>query len=146
MCNGGYYTASTVYLTSVNVDDKIDYAVVVPAQVAKVTYAGSGSITLDHSIGSIDTDDVTTYEGIAKKDWVLYTAEENGTAYKDTVVKVQTVTGTVDAIKKGNEIKIGGTYYKQGTGATAPKSGDIVTAVVYGGYYYDIDKKVFVST
>ena len=89
---------------------------------------------------SIDADDVTTYEGIAKKDWVLYTAEENGTAYKDTVVKVQTVTGTVDAIKKGNEIKIGGTYYKQGTGATAPKSGDNVTAVVYGGYYYDIDK------
>ncbi len=140
MCNGGYNTASTVYLTSVNDDDKIDYAVVIPAQVAKVTYAGSGSITLDHSIGSIDADDVTTYEGIAKKDWVLYTAEENGTAYKDTVVKVQTVTGTVDAIKKGNEIKIGGTYYKQGTGATAPKSGDNVTAVVYGGYYYDIDK------
>ena len=141
MCDANAYnTASTVYLTSVNDDDKIDYAVVVPAQVAKVTYAGSGSITLDHSIGSIDTDDVTTYEGIAKKDWVLYTAEENGTAYKDTVVKVQTVTGTVDAIKKGNEIKIGGTYYKQGTGATAPKSGDNVTAVVYGGYYYDIDK------
>ncbi len=51
MCNGGYNTASTVYLTSVNDDDKIDYAVVIPAQVAKVTYAAATDFERD--VGNI---------------------------------------------------------------------------------------------
>ena len=135
-----YAPAYAVNLVSMNDDDKIDYAVVIPTTVAKVTYAGSKSITLNNSIGSIDTEDVDTYEGLKKDDWVLYTAEADGTAYNATVEKLEPVTGTVESAKNNDEkeIKIDGVWYKQAAGSA--KAGDKVTAVVYGGYYYDIDK------
>ena len=133
-----YDPAYAVNLVSMNDDDKIDYAVVIPTTVAKVTYAGSKSITLNNSIGSIDTEDVDTYEGLKKNDWVLYTAEADGTAYNATVEKLEPVTGTVESVKNTTEIKIDGVWYKQAAGSA--KAGDKVTAVVYGGYYYDIDK------
>ena len=135
-----YAPAYAVNLVSMNDDDKIDYAVVIPTTVAKVTYAGSKSITLNNSIGSIDTEDVDTYEGLKKDDWVLYTAEADGTAYNATVEKLEPVTGTVESAKDNTEkeIKIDGVWYKRAAGSA--KAGDKVTAVVYGGYYYDIDK------
>ena len=133
-----YAPAYAVNLVSMNDDDKIDYAVVIPTTVAKVTYAGSKSITLNNSIGSIDTEDVDTYEGLKKDDWVLYTAEADGTAYNATVEKLEPVTGTVESVKNTTEIKIDGVWYKRAAGSA--KAGDKVTAVVYGGYYYDIDK------
>ena len=133
-----YKPAYSVNLVSMNDDDKIDYAVVIPTTVAKVTYAGSKSITLNNSIGSIDTEDVDTYEGIKKDDWVVYTAEADGTAYNATVEKLEPVTGTVESVKNSTEIKIDGVWYKKAAGSA--KAGDKVTAVVYGGYYYDIDK------
>ena len=136
--NFQYKPADAVNLVSMNDDDKIDYAVVIPTTVAKVTYAGSKSITLNNSIGSIDTEDVDTYEGLKKNDWVLYTAEADGTAYNATVEKLEPVTGTVESVKNTTEIKIDGVWYKQAAGSA--KAGDKVTAVVYGGYYYDIDK------
>ena len=139
MCDADKYkTSDTVYLVSMNDDDKLDYAVIVPVTVAKVTYAGSKSVTLNNSIGSIDTEDIKAYDGIKKDDWVAYTAEPDGTAYKATVVKVESVTGTVSSVKSNGEIRINGTWYKQGSGSA--KSGDKVTVVIYGGYYYDIDK------
>ena len=133
-----YAPAYAVNLVSMNDDDKIDYAVVIPTTVAKVTYAGSKSITLNNSIGSIDTEDVDTYEGLKKDDWVLYTAEADGTAYNATVEKLEPVTGTVESVKNTTEIKIDGVWYKRAAGSA--KAGDKVTAVVYGGYYYNIDK------
>ena len=135
-----YAPAYAVNLVSMNDDDKIDYAVVIPTTVAKVTYAGSKSITLNNSIGSIDTEDVDTYEGLKKDDWVLYTAEADGTAYNATVEKLEPDTGTVESAKDNTEkeIKIDGVWYKRAAGSA--KAGDKVTAVVYGGYYYDIDK------
>ena len=133
-------TASTVYLVSNDGDNKIDIAIVIPAQVAKVNYVGSDSITLGNGIGTVDADDYVAYKGIAKSDYVLYTAETDGTAYKDTLTKVDVVSGKVDAVKNTTEAKIDGTYYKRGTNCTdTPKVNDKVNAAVYAGRYYDLD-------
>ncbi len=139
--NAKVNTASTVYLVSNDGDNKIDIAIVIPAQVAKVNYVGSASITLGNGIGTVDADDYVAYKGIAKSDYVLYTAETDSTAYKDTLTKVDVVSGKVDAVKNTTEAKIAGTYYKQGTNYTGsnPKVNDKVNAAVYAGRYYDLD-------
>ena len=139
--NAKVNTASTVYLVSNDGDNKIDIAIVIPAQVAKVNYVGSDSITLGNGIGTVDADDYVAYKGIAKSDYVLYTAETDSTAYKDTLTKVDVVSGKVDAVKNTTEAKIAGTYYKQGTNYTGsnPKVNDKVNAAVYAGRYYDLD-------
>ena len=138
--NAKVNTASTVYLVSNDGDNKIDIAIVIPAQVAKVNYVGSDSITLGNGIGTVDADDYVAYKGIAKSDYVLYTAETDSTAYKDTLTKVDVVSGKVDAVKN-TTAKIAGTYYKQGTNYTGsnPKVNDKVNAAVYAGRYYDLD-------
>ena len=138
----GFSTADTVYFASVNDDDKIDYAVVIPATVAKVTYVGSSSVTLGNGVGTIDNDDLATYEGIAKDDYVLYTKEADNTVYTDAVKKIEVVTGTVEAIKNTDEIKVDGTYYKKGStvnSSDVPKASDKVEIAVYDGYYYSVD-------
>ena len=139
--NAKVNTASTVYLVSNDGDNKIDIAIVIPAQVAKVNYVGSASITLGNGIGTVDADDYVAYKGIAKSDYVLYTAETDSTAYKDTLTKVDVVSGKVDAVKNTTEAKIAGTYYKKGTNYTGsnPKVNDKVNAAVYAGRYYDLD-------
>ena len=102
LCDADVFnTASTVYFASVNDDDKIDYAVVIPATVAKVTYVGASSVTLGNGVGTIDNDDLTAYDGIAKDDYVLYTKEADNTVYTDAVEKIEVVTGTVEALKNG---------------------------------------------
>ena len=139
--NAKVNTASTVYLVSNDGDNKIDIAIVIPAQVAKVNYVGSASITLGNGIGTVDADDYVAYKGIAKSDYVLYTAETDSTAYKDTLTKVDVVSGKVDAVKNTTEAKIAGTYYKKGTNynGSNPKVNDKVNAAVYAGRYYDLD-------
>ena len=133
-------TASTVYLVSNDGDSKIDTIVVIEAEVAKVNYVGSDSITLANGIGTIDEGDFAAYEGMKKGDYVVYTKEDNGTAYVDDLAKVEVVSGTIEAVKNSTEAKIDGTYYKQGTGCTdTPKANDKVTAAVYGNRYYDLD-------
>ena len=135
----GMDTASTVYAVSYNEDEKIDLFVVIPAQVAKVTNVSSSSVVLS-GIGSIDTDDYVAYEGLKKDDYVLYTKNNDGTAYKDTLDKIDVVTATVDGVKGGNEFLIDGDYYKAGTGVTkTPKAGDKIEAALYGSRFYSMD-------
>ena len=155
--NGTYNTASTVYLVSNDGDNNVDRAVVIPAQVAKVTYVGSSSLTLGNSIGSIDLDDIQTYNGIKKDDFVLYTKDADNTADSDVAVKVDTVDSTVSATKgtaaqKGYEIKVDGNWYRVGvTGKTtvasneSVRSGDKVKLAVYDGCFYDVDKNAVAS-
>ena len=155
--NGTYNTASTVYLVSNDGDNNVDRAVVIPAQVAKVTYVGSSSLTLGNSIGSIDLDDIQTYNGIKKDDFVLYTKDADNTADSDVAVKVDTVDSTVSATKgtageKGYEIKVDGNWYRVGvTGKNtvaskeSVRSGDKVKLAVYDGCFYDVDKNAVAS-
>ena len=135
----GMDTANTVYAVSNDEDEKIDLFVVIPAHVAKVTNVSSSSVVLS-GIGSIDTDDYVAYEGLKKNDYVLYIKDNNGTAYKDTLSKVDVVNATVDGVKNGDEFRINGTYYKAGTGVTkTPKAGDKVEAALYGNRFYSMD-------
>ena len=132
-------TANTVYAVSNDEDEKIDLFVVIPAHVAKVTNVSSSSVVLS-GIGSIDTDDYVAYEGLKKNDYVLYIKDNNGTAYKDTLSKVDVVNATVDGVKNGDEFRINGTYYKAGTGVSkTPKAGDKVEAALYGSRFYSMD-------
>ena len=135
----GMDTANTVYAVSNDEDEKIDLFVVIPAHVAKVTNVSSSSVVLS-GIGSIDTDDYVAYEGLKKNDYVLYIKDNDGTAYKDTLSKVDVVNATVDGVKNGDEFRINGTYYKAGTGVTkTPKAGDKVEAALYGNRFYSMD-------
>ncbi len=135
----GMDTASTVYAVSYDEDEKIDLFVVIPAQVAKVTNVSSSSVVLS-GIGSIDTEDYVAYEGLKKDDYVLYIKDNKGTAYKDTLDKIDVVTATVDGVKGGNEFLIDGDYYKAGTGVTkTPKAGDKIEAALYGSRFYSMD-------
>ena len=155
--NGTYNTASTVYLVSNDGDNNVDRAVVIPAQVAKVTYVGSSSLTLGNSIGSIDLDDIQTYDGIKKNDFVLYTKDADNTADSDVAVKVDTVDSTVSATKgtagdKGYEIKVDGNWYRVGVtdkntvaSKESVRSGDKVKLAVYDGCFYDVDKNAVAS-
>ena len=155
--DGTYNTASTVYLVSNDGDNNVDRAVVIPAQVAKVTYVGSSSLTLGNSIGSIDLDDIQTYDGIKKDDFVLYTKDADNTADSDVAVKVDTVDSTVSATKgtaneKGYEIKVDGNWYRVGVTAKntvaskeSVRSGDKVKLAVYDGCFYDVDKNAVAS-
>ena len=132
-------TANTVYAVSNNEDEKIDLFVVIPAHVAKVTNVSSSSVVLS-GIGSIDTEDYVAYEGLKKNDYVLYIKDNDGTAYKDTLSKVDVVNATVDGVKNGDEFRINGTYYKAGTGVSkTPKAGDKVEAALYGSRFYSMD-------
>ena len=135
----GMDTANTVYAVTNDEDEKIDLFVVIPAHVAKVTNVSSSSVVLS-GIGSIDTDDYVAYEGLKKNDYVLYIKDNDGTAYKDTLSKVDVVNATVDGVKNGDEFRINGTYYKAGTGVTkTPKAGDKVEAALYGNRFYSMD-------
>ena len=135
----GMDTANTVYAVSNDEDEKIDLFVVIPAHVAKVTNVSSSSVVLS-GIGSIDTEDYVAYEGLKKDDYVLYIKDNDGTAYKDTLSKVDVVNATVDGVKNGDEFRINGTYYKAGTGVTkTPKAGDKVEAALYGNRFYSMD-------
>ena len=154
---GTYNTASTVLLVSNDGDSNVDVAVVIPSQVAKVTYVGSSSLTLGNSIGSIDFDDIQTYDGIKKDDFVLYTKDADNTYDGDTADKVDFVEGTVQATKgtaakEGYQIKVDGNWYRVGvTGKNtvasneSVRSGDKVKLAVYEGYFYDVDKNAAAS-
>ena len=154
---GIYNTSSTVLLVSNDGDSNVDVAVVIPSQVAKVTYVGSSSLTLGNSIGSIDFDDIQTYDGIKKNDVVLYTKDADNTYDGDTADKVDFVEGTVQATKgtaakEGYQIKVDGNWYRVGvTGKNtvasneSVRSGDKVKLAVYEGYFYDVDKNAAAS-
>ena len=142
-----YDQSSTVYLVSNNEDEKIDTAIVIPSTVVKVTYVGSDSVTLGGTVGSVDTDDITLYDGIKKGDYVLYTADDASGLQKDSVEKVDVLTGKVSAIKDGTTVKVDGNWYKKAkTVSSAPAIDSTVEMAVYEGYYYSVDETAAATT
>ena len=133
-------TASTVYAVSNDENEKIDLFVVIPAQVVKVNNVSSSSVVLAGGIGTVDSDDYVAYDGLKKGDYVLYVKDNQGTAYKDTLSKVDVVNATVEGVKGGDEYRINGSYYKAGSGVTnVPKAGDKIEAALYGNRFYSMD-------
>ena len=129
-------------------DGRANCAVVYPTEIAKVTYVGSSSITMDNSVGSMDLeDDINVYEGIARNDYVALTDADHTVDGKAAVVKLDVITGTVDAVRDNTtrgteEVQIDGTWYDYvntygGSTLSDGNLGDNVTLQVVNGYYVD---------
>lgn len=82
-------------------DGKIDNVVVYPFSVYKVTYVGAEKATITQIDGEeaplteIDLKEDSTYDGIAKGDYVKYTAAGNNSGNTKVFEKIMPMTGTV---------------------------------------------------
>jgi len=128
--------ASALTLVDSNDNGKYDYAIVVPATVAKVTYVGTKSVTAG---GVYTFEDNNIYTGVAKNDYAKIVAAANSVYGKAVLTKVDSVEGKVTALK-GNDVKINDTWYKlsSNSGDTAAVGNTVKLAVV-GGYYYNVE-------
>ena len=131
-----YNEASSLTLVDSNDNGKYDYAIVVPATVAKVTYVGTKSITAG---GVYTFEDNNIYTGVAKNDYAKIVAAANSVYGKAVLTKADSVEGKVTALK-GNDVKINDTWYKlsSNSGDTAAVGNTVKLAVV-GGYYYNVE-------
>ena len=131
-----YDEASSLTLVDSNDNGKYDYAIVVPATVAKVTYVGTKSVTAG---GVYTFEDNNIYTGVAKNDYAKIVAAANSVYGKAVLTKVDSVEGKVTALK-GNDVKINDTWYKlsSNSGDTAAVGNTVKLAVV-GGYYYNVE-------
>ena len=145
-CNA-FNKAFTGKLIDNDDDGKGDLVVVYPFNVAKVSYVGKSTITLDTKYGapsSLKVDDITVYDGIAKDDYVVVTANLKSDY---TLEKLEKVTEKVTKIKSyssSNATKLvaGETYKIADTSKDAVTSANIgkdLTAVAYNGYLFYTD-------
>ena len=124
-----------------NTDDgKVDVIVYVPFTVAKVTYVGSTSVTMDNSVGNKKLADIDVYSGIAKDDMVVVTAAANTAKGVDTVVKADVVSGKVTSTKGSpvTDIAVDGTWYTLANSVTVTLGTEYNLTVV-NGYVYAKD-------
>ncbi|NCB63391.1 MAG: S-layer homology domain-containing protein [Clostridia bacterium] len=116
-------------------DGKADTMVIVPFTVAKVTYVGTDSITLDSGVGNLDKDDISAYEGIAKNDYVCYTNNSYVSAEnKSTLEKAEVANGKVTGSKTGKWM-VEGTWYTDKSG-NVTNVNDSVDYIAFGGVIY----------
>ena len=113
---------------------KIETLVVYPVTVAKVTYAGSKSITAGAPY-TFEDDNIA--DGIEKDDWVVITADANTPKDGADIVKAEIVSGKVTGQKNG-EIQIDGTWYKTAKALTV-KNGDSYDFASYNGYLFNAE-------
>ena len=131
-----YDNASALTLVDSNDNGKYDYAIVVPATVAKVTYVGTKSVTAG---GVYTFEDNNVYTGVAKNDYAKIVAAANSVYGKAVLTKVDSVEGKVTALKNTSDVQLdGSTWYKKVDG-TVPSVGDTVKLAVVGGYYYNVE-------
>ena len=138
-------------------DGDIDYFMVVPFALAKVTYVNAdkfkvsvkydpfnvmGKDANDNPIvnATYDIDDVNTYEKMAKDDYVTIVVAANTSDNTDTFVKAELVSGKI-ATKSGSDVTIGDKSYTMDASVTATfKAGTTVTdSPVVNGYIFDPD-------
>lgn len=117
-------------------DGKGDVVVVYPYAVEKVTYVGTKSFTAG---SSYKFEDVTSYTGLAKNDWVKITPAAN-TANNTTVVeKLNLVSAKAEAVKVSDgKVQFNGEWYKTAL-VTAPKAGDSCEYVAVNGYLFYVN-------
>ena len=100
-----YYTVNVIDNDN---DGKVDVVVYLPVTVAKVTYAGSSSITAGKSYKYADEN---IADGIKKDDYVVIVDKDNTKDEKYSITKAEMITGKIEAIK-GTDVKVDGTWYK----------------------------------
>ena len=136
--HAGAQQAYAIKLIDNDGNGKIDYAVVTPFTFAKVTYAGTKSVTAG---SSYTFEDCNIYKDIAKDDYVAIYAKVNTVADKDTLVKAQTVSGEVGGTKGSNpitDIQVGTTWYKTAANLSINVDSSYDFAVV-NGYIFASD-------
>ena len=137
-----------------NGNGKIDFFMVYPVSVAKVTAVSKTNVKLqvvkkdtdnvaEFGYGvntSVDVDDATIYDGVAKGDYVAYTAAKNTANDTEVLVKADLVSGKITK-KSSNDVTIGGKVYTvDATYSKASSVGSTLTdAVVVNGYIFDAD-------
>ena len=123
-----YYTVNVIDNDN---DGKVDVVVYLPVTVAKVTYAGSSSITAGKSYKYADEN---IADGIKKDDYVVIVDKTNTKDEKYSITKAEMITGKIEAIK-GTDVKVDGTWYKTIDGAQEDKyslNDEFTLAVVNG--------------
>ena len=137
--------ASKVVLIDNDGDEKIDIAVVTPVQFGEITYLNSKNITVKGVLTNAKLEDCDIYKDAAKDDQVAviaaaYSADEN-----NVIVKLDTVSGKVDAVKTENrnttEARINGTWYDVAVFDSKDKvaKDDKGDFFVYNGYIVAVD-------
>ena len=128
---------------------KVDFLMVYPVAIAKVTSANSSTIkmvesydpmgVMDKSV-SFDTDDVTAYKDIKKNDYVIYTADKNTADNTGVLVKADLVTGKITK-KSGSDLTIDSKVYTQDVSYTATLTvgTKLTDAVTMNGYVFSAD-------
>mgnify|MGYP002801194173 CR=1 FL=1 len=83
-------------------DGKIDAVIRTPVTVAKINYVGKDSVQLGSNIGSVDLDDLVTYDGYAAGDWVCYIKDTYATTGQNTIQKLELQTAAVSGVRGGS--------------------------------------------
>lgn len=112
-------------------DGKIDNVVVYPFSVYKVTYVGAEKATItqidgeEAALTEIDLKEDSTYDGIAKGDYVKYTAAGNNSGNTNVFEKIMPMTGTVTKTTTAalgsvtlTKAQMNGIYFVDLTGST----------------------------
>ena len=130
----GYYSAAVIDNDN---DGKADLVVYLPVTVAKVTYAGTKSITAGASYKYEDHDIVS---GLKKDDYVVITAKANTAKDRANIVKADIVSGKVTATKAG-KIQIDSKWYTLAGNLTVNdyNVGDSYDVAVYNGFAFSSD-------
>ena len=129
-----YYTVKVIDNDN---DGKADLVVYLPVTVAKVTYAGTKSITAGASYKYEDHDIVS---GLEKDDYVVITAKANTAKDRANIVKADIVSGKVTATKAG-KIQIDSKWYTLAGNLTVNdyNVGDSYDVAVYNGFAFSSD-------
>ena len=129
-----YYTVKVIDNDN---DGKADLVVYLPVTVAKVTYAGTKSITAGASYKYEDHDIVS---GLEKDDYVVITAKANTAKDRANIVKADIVSGKVTATKAG-KIQIDSKWYTLAGSLTTGdyNVGDSYDVAVYNGFAFSSD-------
>ncbi len=145
--------AGTVKLVDNDGDNKVDTLVYTPVTVGQITYAGSKSVTINNGVGANDVDDLNIYDGYAKDDWTVVTADTYTSSGDTAVAKIDVVTSKVASVKSSTpkEVKINDSWYKIATGSVADdtasvKSGSTYDFAIVGNYVVNAKETEAAST
>ena len=137
--------ASKVVLIDNDGDEKIDIAVVTPVQFGEITYLNSKNITVKGVLTNAKLEDCDVYKDAAKDDQVAVIAKDYSADGNNIIVKLDTVSGKVDAVKTKNktvtEARINGTWYDVAVFDSKDKvaKDDKGDFFVYNGYIVAVD-------
>ena len=129
---------------------KIDFFMVYPVSVAKVTAVSKTNVKLqvvknganvaqfgDGVNTSVDVDDATIYSGVAKGDYVAYTAAKNTANDTEVLVKADLVSGKITKLSSRDATIDGKVYTFDTVYGAVPDVGTVMTdAVVVNGYVF----------